>query len=169
MPIRAHTLLPEDYTMFSLSGRVRVALAVAASFAALASPVCARAQVSSAKQVIVVPGANRNPNLSAAVRVGDLLFISGQLGGNDSTIEGQTTQALENMKKVLDAAGTTVDNVVKCTVFLTDMKEFAKMNESYRAFFSAAKDPPGRSAVAVLALARPTAKVEIECIAAMPK
>jgi 2-iminobutanoate/2-iminopropanoate deaminase len=58
---------------------------------------------------------------------------------------------------------------VKCTVFLTDMKEFAKMNEAYRAFFSAAKDPPGRSAVAVVALARPTAKVEIECIAAMPK
>jgi 2-iminobutanoate/2-iminopropanoate deaminase len=155
--------------MISSGRRVRVVLTVVALFAALASPVGVRAQVTSAKQVIVVPGVNRNPNLSSAVRVGDLLFISGQLGGNDSTIEGQTTQALENMKKVLDAAGTTVDNVVKCTVFLTDMKEFAKMNEAYRAFFSAAKDPPGRSAVSVVALARPTAKVEIECIAAMPK
>ena len=155
--------------MISSGRRVRVARTVVAAFAALASPVGVRAQVTSAKQVIVVPGVNRNPNLSSAIRVGDLLFISGQLGGNDSTIEGQTMQALENMKKVLDAAGTTVDNVVKCTVFLTDMKEFAKMNEAYRAFFSAAKDPPGRSAVAVVALARPTAKVEIECIAAMPK
>ena len=155
--------------MISSGRRVRIALTIVASFAALASPVGARAQVTSAKQVIVVPGVNRNPNLSSAVRVGDLLFLSGQLGGNDSTIEGQTTQALESMKKVLDAAGTTVDNAVKCTVFLTDMKEFAKMNESYRAFFSAAKDPPGRSAVQVSALARPTAKVEIECIAAMPK
>jgi 2-iminobutanoate/2-iminopropanoate deaminase len=155
--------------MISSGCRVRVVSTFVASLAALASPAGARAQVTSAKQVIVVPGVNRNANLSSAVRVGDLLFISGQLGGNDSTIEGQTTQALENMKKVLDAAGTTVDNVVKCTVFLTDMKEFAKMNESYRAFFSAAKDLPGRSAVAVVALARPTAKVEIECIAAMPK
>jgi 2-iminobutanoate/2-iminopropanoate deaminase len=134
----------------------------------LASPAGVRAQTSG-KQAVAVPGATKNPNLSAAVRVGDLLFVSGQLGGNDSTIEGQTTQALEAMKKVLDAAGTTVDNVVKCTVFMTDMKDFAKMNESYRAFFSAAKDPPGRSAVQVSALARPTAKVEIECIAAMPK
>jgi 2-iminobutanoate/2-iminopropanoate deaminase len=139
---------------------------IVASFAVLASPVCARAQ---GKQAVAVPGATRNANLSAAVRVGDLLFVSGQLGGNDSTIEGQTTQALEAMKKVLDAAGTTVDNVVKCTVFLTDMKEFAKMNESYRAFFAAAKDMPGRSAVQVSALARAGAKVEIECIAAMPK
>jgi 2-iminobutanoate/2-iminopropanoate deaminase len=161
-----NNFLPEDATMISSGRRVRVALTIVAAFAAVASPARARAQ---GKQVIVVPNQNRNANLSAAVRVGDLLFVSGQLGGNDSTIEGQTTQALENMKKVLDAAGTTVDNVVKCTVFLTDMKDFAKMNESYRAFFSVAKDPPGRSAVQVSALARPAAKVEIECIAAMPK
>jgi 2-iminobutanoate/2-iminopropanoate deaminase len=154
--------------MPSTGRNIRVPLMIAISLASLASPLRARAQTSG-KQAVAVPGANKNPNLSAAVRVGDLLFVSGQLGGNDSTIEGQTKGALENMKKVLDAAGTTVDNVVKCTVFLTDMKDFAKMNESYRAFFSVAKDPPGRSAVQVSALARPAAKVEIECIAAMPK
>ena len=147
--------------------RIRVALALVAALAALASPNGARAQAASPKQVIVVPGANPNPVLSPGIRVGSLLFLSGQLGGNDSTIEGQTKQALENIKKVLDAAGTTVDNVVKCTVFLIDMKDFAKMNEAYRAFFT--KDPPGRSTVAVAGLARPAAKVEIECIAAMPK
>lgn len=151
--------------MYSSLQRIRTALTAVASVAVLAVPLSAHAQ----KQAISVPGANKNPNLSAAVRVGDLLFLSGQLGGNDTTIEGQTKQALEAMKKVIDAAGTTVDNVVKCTVFLTDMKDFAKMNEAYRAFFSEAKDPPGRSAVAVMALARPSAKVEIECIAAMPK
>src|ERR1039457_6029951 len=95
---------PEDATMISSGRRVRIVLAIVASFAMLASPAGVRAQTSG-KQAVAVPGATKNPNLSAAVRVGDLLFVSGQLGGNDSTIEGQTTQALEAMKKVLDAAG----------------------------------------------------------------
>lgn len=156
----------EDTRMESSLRMIRVALAVVAVLAALASPAVLFAQ---RKQAVVVPGANRNPTLSPGVRVGDLLFLSGQLGGNDSTIEGQTKQALEATKVVIDAAGTTVDNVVKCTVFLTDVKDFAKMNEAYRAFFSAAKDPPARSTVVVAALVRASAKVEIECIAAMPK
>lgn len=141
--------------------RISVAVAV---LAMLVAPVGAHAQ---AKQVISLPGANPNPTLSAGIRVGDMLFVSGQLGGSDSTIEGQTKASLENMKKVLDAAGTTVDNVVKCTVFLTDVKEFQKMNSAYTAFFT--KEPPARSTVVVAALVRPTAKVEIECIAAMPR
>jgi reactive intermediate/imine deaminase len=145
---------------------IRSALALAAVLAALAVPAAARAQ---GKQAVVLPGANRSPMLTPGIRIGDLLFLSGQLGGNDSTIEGQTRQALEAMKAVIDAAGTTVDNVLKCTVYLTDAKEFAKMNEAYRAFFSAAKDPPARTTVVVAALVRAAAKVEIECVAAMPK
>ena len=147
--------------MPSFFRRINAAVVV---LAAITVPAVAQAQV---KQVVSLPGANPNPTLSAGVRVGDLLYVSGQLGGNDSTIEGQTKASLESMKKVLDAAGTTVDNVVKCTVFLTDVKEFAKMNTAYTAFFT--KDPPARSTVVVAALVRPVAKVEIECIAAMPK
>jgi 2-iminobutanoate/2-iminopropanoate deaminase len=156
--------LLEDIRMPSIFPKMRAALTAAAMLAALTAPAVTSAQ---AKQVVAVPGANANPTLSAGIRVGGLLFLSGQLGGNDSTIEGQTKQALEAMKKVIDAAGTTVDNVVKCTVFLTDVKDFAKMNEAYRAFFT--KDPPARSTVVVAALVRVSAKIEVECVAAMPK
>ena len=148
--------------MSSSFRRIRAALALTVVLVALATPATAHAQ---GKQVIAVPGTNPNPNLSGGIRVGDMLFVSGQLGGNDSTIEGQTKQALEAMKKVLDAAGTTPDKVVKCTVFLVDVKDFAKMNGAYAAFFS--KDPPARSTVVVAALVRASAKVEIECIASM--
>ena len=105
--------------------------------------------------------------LSPAVRVGDLLFLSGQLGGRDSTIQGQTTAALSNVKNILDAAGSSMNNVVKCTVFLVDVKDFAGMNQSYSAVFP--KDPPARSTVVVAALVTAVAKVEIECIATVGK
>lgn len=156
--------------MNSSVGRIRTVLTLVAGLCAGVFPVSARAQAG-VKQVVTVPGAAANAMLSAGIRVGNLLFMSGQLGGSDSTTEGQTKQSLDNMKKVLDAAGTTVDNVVKCTVFLIDMKDFSKMNEAYRTFFATngAKDMPGRSTVAVAGLARPSAKIEIECIAVMPK
>ena len=125
----------------------------------------------SPKQVIQVGDRPPNPNsnFSPGVRVGSLLFISGQTGpGSDSTMGGQTKGALENMKKVLDAAHVGVEDVVKCTVFMTDMKEFNDMNTAYREFFPAEKGRPARSAVQVVALANPRAKIEIECIAAVP-
>lgn len=128
-------------------------------------------QPASAKQVITLQGANPSPMLSPGIRVGDLVFASGQLGlrrdAPDTTIEGQTRQALENTKTVLEAAGTSMSNVVKCTVFLVNVADFAAMNRTYVSFFP--KDPPARSTVAVAALVVPAAKVEIECIAAMPK
>jgi 2-iminobutanoate/2-iminopropanoate deaminase len=133
----------------------------------VAAPLAAQAPT---KQVIVVPGQNPSTTLSAGVKVGNLLFLSGQLGSKgremDSTITGQTRQALENMKAVLDAAHTTPENVVKCTVFLADMKDFQGMNSAYTQFFTS--NPPARSTVAVAGLARPGAKVEIECIAIVP-
>lgn len=123
----------------------------------------------SRKQVIQTGAPNPNANYSPGVRVGNLLFVSGQLGPlSDSTIQGQTKGALENMKKVLDAAHVGVEDVVKCTVFMTDMKEFNDMNTAYREFFPADKGRPARSAVQVVALANPRAKIEIECIAAVP-
>jgi 2-iminobutanoate/2-iminopropanoate deaminase len=131
---------------------------------AIALPSLAIAQ---AKVVITPAGDRPNPNLSAAVRVGDMLYASGQLGGRDSTIEGQTRAALENTKKVIEAGGTTMDNVVRCTVFLTRAADFQKMNGVYREFFPT--NPPARSTVIVAALVTPVALVEIECMAVIPK
>jgi 2-iminobutanoate/2-iminopropanoate deaminase len=120
-----------------------------------------------AKQVI----GNSTATLSPAVRIGDLVFTSGQLGisrsAPDSTIQGQTKLALDNVKGVLESAGTNMANVVKCTVFLVDVKDFGGMNQAYSAAFP--KDPPARSTVVVAALVSAAAKVEVECVAAMPK
>ena len=107
---------------------------------------------------------------SAAVRAGDLLFLSGQIGNipgtrqlADTGIAGQTRQTFENIKTVLAAAGSSLDRVVKCTVFLTDMRDYGAMNAVYAEYFP--KDPPARSTVAGSGLAL-GARVEIECIAA---
>jgi 2-iminobutanoate/2-iminopropanoate deaminase len=123
------------------------------------------------KTVITLPGATANPNLSAGVRVGDMLYASGQLGVSrtapDTTIEGQTKVALENVKTVMEAGGTSMANVVKCTVFLTRFADFQGMNRTYRDYFP--KDPPARSTVIVAALVSAGALVEIECMAAIPR
>jgi len=119
------------------------------------------------KQVVIPQGTRASPTLSPGVRVGDLLYLSGQPPRRgDSTIEGQTKSALERMNPILAAAGTSKDNIVKCTVFLVDVKDFAGMNKAYAEFFS--KEPPARSTVVVAALVSPGAKLEIECIAAIP-
>jgi len=106
---------------------------------------------------------NSTATLSPATRVGDLIFVSGQLGGRDSTIQGQTTNALNSIKTILEGAGSSMTNVAKCTVFLVDFKDFQGMNLSYAAAFP--KEPPARSTVIVAALVVATGKVEIECIA----
>jgi len=106
---------------------------------------------------------------SQAVRVGSMLFLSGQLGNEPGTtdlvpggITGETKQTLENIKAILERNGSSMDRVVKCTVFLADIREWPKMNEVYRTYF--AKQPPARSALAASGLAL-GARVEIECIA----
>jgi 2-iminobutanoate/2-iminopropanoate deaminase len=129
---------------------------------ALATPLAAQEKV-----VVNLPGRTPNPNLSGGVRVGNMFYASGQLGGRDSTIEGQTKGALDATKQVMEAAGTTMENVVRCTVFLTRAQDFQAMNGVYRSYFP--KDPPARSTVIVAALVTPSALVEIECMAVMPK
>ncbi|NTU72286.1 MAG: RidA family protein, partial [Coriobacteriia bacterium] len=106
---------------------------------------------------------------SAAVRIGNMLYCAGQTPIDPATgelVEGcaacQTTQVLKNITAVLEAAGLTLDNVVKTTVFLTDMGDFAKMNGVYAEYF--AEPFPARSTVAVAALPK-AARVEIEVIA----
>jgi 2-iminobutanoate/2-iminopropanoate deaminase len=106
---------------------------------------------------------------SQAVRVGDLIYTAGQLGIVPGTkefagpgIEAQTRQALENLKAVLEAAGSCLKHAVKNTVFLADMGEFARMNVVYAEFF--AENPPARSAVQVAALPL-GGRIEIESVA----
>lgn len=127
----------------------------------------AQAQV---RQPVIPAGQSASPTLTPGIRVGDLVFSSGQLGMSreapDSTIGGQTKVALESIKKVFEAAGTTMAHAAKCTVFLIDVKDFGGMNTAYRAFFP--DSPPARSTVVVAALVSAGAKVEIECVAAMP-
>lgn len=106
---------------------------------------------------------------SQGIRAGELVFTAGQIPINPATgtieaatIEEQTRQALENVRAVLEAAGSGLDRVVKTTVFMTDLKEFQAMNGVYATFFP--NDPPARSAFQVVALPL-GAKVEIECVA----
>jgi 2-iminobutanoate/2-iminopropanoate deaminase len=106
---------------------------------------------------------------STAVRVGNLLFLSGVIGNTpgtrtlaDTGITGQTRQTLENIKRVLTGLGSGLDRAVKCTVFLTDIRDYQAMNAVYATYFP--KDPPARSTVAGTGLAL-GARVEIECIA----
>lgn len=106
-----------------------------------------------------------------AVRVGDFLFVSGQLGADPETgalepdVTRQTRRALENLAAVLQAGGCTMADVVKTTVFLKDMNDFAAMNEVYASFFGDG-GYPARSAVQVARLPR-DGMVEIEAIAAV--
>lgn len=125
------------------------------------------------KQVINNPETALGLPFSSAVKVGNLLFLSGQIGAKPGTrgpVEGGTAaevrQAMENIKATLETAGSSMERVVKCTVFLADMADYAAMNQVYSSFFP--KDPPARSTVAVRGLAL-GAHVEIECIAVAGK
>ncbi len=104
-----------------------------------------------------------------AVRTGGLVFTSGQIPVDPCTgavapdVEGQAVQALENVKNLLAAAGCGMDDVVKTTVFLTDMNDFAALNAVYARYF---REPfPARSCVAVTALPKGV-RLEVEAVAA---
>ena len=122
-----------------------------------------------AAEVEFYPSARSGAPFSEAVRVGDLLFLSGQLGmvkGKlaEGGVEGETRATMENISASLKKRGLTLDDVVKCSVFMADMKEWPKMNEVYVTFFK--NDPPARSAFGTTGLAM-GARLEIECIAAI--
>jgi 2-iminobutanoate/2-iminopropanoate deaminase len=125
--------------------------------------------VAQEKVVVRTPGAVEGLPFSPVVRVGNMLYLSGQIGNRIGTRElvpggvgAQTKQALENIKTVLEAAGSSLYRVVKCTVFLRDILDYDAMNAVYAAYFP--EDPPARSAVAGSGLALGAA-VEIECLA----
>ena len=129
--------------------------------------------MSSAKTVIATTSAPAAIGpYSQAIRVGDTLFTSGQIPIDPATgnlVEGsiveQTTQVFKNLKAVLTEAGVDFSHVVKTTVFLKSMGDFAAMNEVYAKNFSYA--PPARSTVQVAALPKDSL-VEIECVAKYP-
>lgn len=106
---------------------------------------------------------------SQAIKAGDLVFCSGQIPIDPVTgefvsdvVAEQTEQVLKNLDAVLKAAGTSLGNVVKTTVFLADMNDFAEMNDVYGRYFS--ENKPARATVQAARLPR-DAKVEIDCIA----
>ena len=108
---------------------------------------------------------------SEAVRHGDLLFVSGQIGTAPRTdavvpggIEPEARQALQNVKAILERHDSSLERVVKCTVFLADMKDWPAFNGVYRGFFKS--NLPARSALGANGLAL-GARVEVECLAAV--
>lgn len=141
----------------------------------------ASSQLTSASSV--VNGVSQNPAeyltpfgaptrpFSPAVRVGNLIFLSGQIGTDPSAsgglvpggIEPETRQTLDNIKRTLEAVGSGMDRVVKCTVMMADMAEWDRMNAIYRTYFAPDR-LPARSALGANGLAL-GARVEIECIA----
>jgi len=122
-------------------------------------------------EYLQAPGTeDMNLPFSSAVRVGDLLFLSGSIGNVPGTLElakggiqGETRQTMENIKDTLETFGSSMDKVVKCTVFLADMSEWGAMNKVYRTYF---ENPPARSALGASGLAL-NSRVEIECIAVL--
>jgi 2-iminobutanoate/2-iminopropanoate deaminase len=122
------------------------------------------------RAVIAAPNAPKAIGpYSVAIQTDNMVFCSGQIGIDPATgdlvavdVEVQTRQVLTNLKNVLAAAGTSLEKVVKTTVFLRDMADFPKMNAIYAEFFS--ENPPARSTIAVAGLPK-GGLVEIEAIA----
>ena len=106
---------------------------------------------------------------SQAIKINKMVFLSGQIAIDpesqqfiEGDIETQTRRVLDNLKSVVEASGSSLENVVKTTIYLTDMNDFSKVNEIYATYFSSGK--PARSTVCVAALPK-NAKVEIDAIA----
>jgi reactive intermediate/imine deaminase len=117
----------------------------------------------------VKPKSTRPLPFSEVVRVGDTLYLAGQIGTDENFelvsggIKAETKQIMDKIRRILDENNSSLDHVVKCTVMLADMSEWATMNEIYVTYFKSDR-LPARSALGVNGLAR-GARVEIECIA----
>lgn len=120
---------------------------------------------------VVNPGTPVAGPYSPGVKVGNLLFVSGQVSKpGTADIKEQTRSVLDNIKKVVEAAGGNVSNIVKTTVFLTNFKDFGKMNRVYKQFFEdngVSEKFPARSTVEVSNLVVEGLLIEIDAIAAL--
>ena len=124
------------------------------------------------KEIVTVGTAAPNPNLSAATRFGNLVFVAGQTGRHPVTgqvgkdVREQTRNILERIKAILAAAGTSLDNVLSATTYLTRVSDLAAYNEEYGKYFPASK--PARTTVTVAALNAPELLIEITVTAGIP-
>jgi 2-iminobutanoate/2-iminopropanoate deaminase len=124
------------------------------------------------KETVRAPLAHANPNLSPATRFGNLVFVAGQTGRHPVTgevgrdIREQTRNTLERIKTVLAAAGTSLDNVLTATTYLTRREDLAAYNEEYARYFPG--DKPARTTVTVASLNTPDLLVEITVTACIP-
>ena len=126
----------------------------------------------SRKQIVKVDAAAANPNLSLATTFGNLVFVSGQTGRHPKTgelgkdIREQTRNTLERIRTILEAAGTSLDNVLTATTYLTRREDLAAYNEEYARYFPA--DKPARTTVTVASLNTPELLIEITVTACIP-
>jgi 2-iminobutanoate/2-iminopropanoate deaminase len=124
------------------------------------------------KEIVKVEVAGSNPNLSPATRFGNLVFVSGQTGRHPVTgepgkdIREQTRNVLERIKAVLEAAGTSLDNVLTATTYLTNRNDLSVYNEEYAKYFP--DNRPARTTVTVASLNAPELLIEITVAACIP-
>jgi len=124
------------------------------------------------KEIVTVDAAGANPNLSLATKFGGLVFVAGQTGRHPKTgevgkdIREQTRNTLERVKVILEAAGTSLDNVLTATTYLTRREDLAAYNEEYAKYFPTNK--PARTTVTVASLNAPELLVEITVTACIP-
>ena len=124
------------------------------------------------KEIVRVDAAAANPNLSLATKFGGLVFVAGQTGRHPVTgelgkdVREQTRNILDRIKTILTAAGTSMDNVLTATTYLTNVKDVAAYNEEYAKYFPA--DKPARTTVTVAALNSPDLFIEITVTACIP-
>ena len=124
------------------------------------------------KEIVKVEAAAANPNLSLATKFGNLVFVAGQTGRHPKTgdlgkdIREQTRNTLERIKMILEAAGTSLDNVLTATTYLTRREDLAAYNEEYAKYFPTNK--PARTTVTVATLNLPELVIEITVTACIP-
>ena len=120
---------------------------------------------------IIPPGAAPNPNLSPGIRVGNMLYVSGNVGtdANGNLAEGcedQSRQVMANIRAIVEAAGGRMEDVCKITCFLTNMDDYAAYSKVRSETWPA--NPPASSTVGVTCLVRPEMLVEVEAIVKLP-
>ncbi|MCG3128814.1 MAG: putative aminoacrylate peracid reductase RutC [Phycisphaerae bacterium] len=151
----------------ALLGGVPARAARAAPLASASEPLPGEEPVRS-----IVPG-SPYPTFSRAVRYGKLVFVAGVVGQKPGTrdlvapeFEPQCRQTLDNLKASVEAAGSRLDLVLKCTVYIAAASDFATFNKLYVEYFP--KDPPARSSIVVKELVVPGALLEVDCVTVMP-
>ena len=124
------------------------------------------------KEIVTVGSAAPNPNLSAATKFNGLVFVAGQTGRHPTTgelgkdVREQTRNIMERIKTILEAAGTSLDNVLTATTYLTRREDLAAYNEEYGKYFPTNK--PARTTVTVASLNSPELVIEITVTACVP-